>query len=108
MIFEFERSRPKELKNILRPSLLFPGANERSYGVPNYGKKLIVEPGAKIKLNDLDPGSRGKHESPEAALPEVQKNLEKMDQLQYLMYAENKHSALIVLQGLDSAGKDGV
>ena len=31
-----------------------------------------------------------------------------MEELQYLMYAENKHSLLIVLQGLDAAGKDGV
>ncbi len=31
-----------------------------------------------------------------------------MEDLQYLMYAENKHSLLIVLQGLDAAGKDGV
>jgi PPK2 family polyphosphate:nucleotide phosphotransferase len=31
-----------------------------------------------------------------------------MDQLQYLMYAERKHSLLIVLQGLDAGGKDGV
>jgi PPK2 family polyphosphate:nucleotide phosphotransferase len=31
-----------------------------------------------------------------------------MEQLQYLMYAESKHSLLIVLQGLDAAGKDGV
>lgn len=31
-----------------------------------------------------------------------------MEQLQYLMYAERKHSLLIVLQGLDAAGKDGV
>ena len=31
-----------------------------------------------------------------------------MDELQYLMYAENKHSLLIALQGLAAAGKDGV
>ena len=31
-----------------------------------------------------------------------------MEELQYLMYAENRHSLLIVLQGLDAAGKDGV
>src|SRR5438128_9359820 len=31
-----------------------------------------------------------------------------MEELQYLMYAENKHSLLIVLQGLDAGGKDGV
>src|SRR5438552_15851344 len=31
-----------------------------------------------------------------------------MQELQYLMYAENKQSLLIVLQGLDAGGKDGV
>src|SRR5204862_6632093 len=41
-------------------------------------------------------------------LREIQENLQKMEQLQYRMYAENKHSLLIVLQGLDAAGKDGV
>ena len=34
--------------------------------------------------------------------------LHKMDQLQNLMYAERKHSLLIVLQGLDACGKDGL
>ena len=74
----------------------------------NYRKKLIVKPGSRIRLKHFDPSYHGKHESRESALPEIQKNLQKMDQLQYLMYAENKHSLLIVLQGLDAAGKDGV
>src|SRR4029450_8989412 len=74
----------------------------------NYLKKLIVEPDSKIRLKHFDPDYHGKHESRESALPEIQKNLQKMEQLQYLMYAENKHSLLIVLQGLDAAGKDGV
>ena len=34
--------------------------------------------------------------------------MQKMEQLQYRMYAENKHSLLIALQGLDAGGKDGV
>ena len=74
----------------------------------NFLKKLIVEPGCKIKLRDVDPDYHGKHESHKAALPEIQTLLQKMDQLQYLMYAEKKHSLLIVLQGLDAGGKDGV
>jgi PPK2 family polyphosphate:nucleotide phosphotransferase len=36
------------------------------------------------------------------------RTVRKWRDLQYLMYAENKHSLLIVLQGLDAAGKDGV
>jgi PPK2 family polyphosphate:nucleotide phosphotransferase len=74
----------------------------------NYLKKFIVEPESKVRLKDFDPGYHGKHESKEKALPEIQEYLQKMDQLQYLMYAERKHSLLIVLQGLDAAGKDGV
>lgn len=74
----------------------------------NYRKKLIVKPGSKIRLKHFDPGYHGKHESRKSTLPEIQENLQKMEQLQYRMYAENKHSLLIVLQGLDAAGKDGV
>jgi PPK2 family polyphosphate:nucleotide phosphotransferase len=74
----------------------------------NYLKKLIVKPGSKIRLKHLDPDYHGNHESHKSALSEIQHYVQKMDQLQYLMYAERKHSLLIVLQGLDAAGKDGV
>src|SRR5215471_17644462 len=74
----------------------------------NYLKKFIVKPGSKVRLKDFDPAYHGKHESHEQALPEIQKYIQQFEQLQYLMYAERKHSLLIVLQGLDAAGKDGV
>ena len=74
----------------------------------DFVKKLIVEPGARVKLREVDPDYHGKHESHKSALPEIQANIQKTDQLQYLMYAEKKHALLIVLQGLDAAGKDGV
>jgi len=73
-----------------------------------YLKKLIVKPGSKIRLKHFDPDYHGRDESHKAALSEIQENRQKMDELQYQMYAENKHSLLIVLQGLDAAGKDGV
>ena len=44
----------------------------------NYLKKLIVKPDSKIRLKHFDPGYHGKHESRESALPEIQKNLQKM------------------------------
>jgi PPK2 family polyphosphate:nucleotide phosphotransferase len=74
----------------------------------NYRKKLVVEPGSKVRLADIDPAYRGKHDSHDEARPEIEKHVQKLDALQYLMYSEKKHALLIVLQGLDAGGKDGV
>jgi PPK2 family polyphosphate:nucleotide phosphotransferase len=71
-------------------------------------KKLVVKPGSRIKLRDIDAGYHGHHESHQEALPDIQSHIQRIDRLEYLMYAEKKHSLLIVLQGLDAAGKDGV
>ena len=75
---------------------------------PDLHKQFIVEPGARVKLAEIDPGYQGRHESVEAAMEESLALVKKMDRLQYLMHAERKHSLLIVLQGLDACGKDGV
>jgi PPK2 family polyphosphate:nucleotide phosphotransferase len=74
----------------------------------NYGKKHIVEPGSKVRLGKIDPDYTGKHESRSTAIEETEKDVERMDRLQYLLYADASQSLLIVLQGLDAAGKDGV
>ena len=34
--------------------------------------------------------------------------LEELDELQNLLFAESKHSVLVVIQGMDASGKDGV
>jgi len=34
--------------------------------------------------------------------------LEQLDELQNLLYAEHKHSLLIIIQGMDTSGKDGL
>lgn len=71
-------------------------------------KTLVAKPGEKTKLQNVDPGFHGKHESHEKALPEIQKHLDTLHDLQFTLYAERKHSLLVVLQGIDAAGKDGV
>jgi PPK2 family polyphosphate:nucleotide phosphotransferase len=74
----------------------------------DFPEKFIVKPGTKINLGEIDPGYHYRFESREAALPETRFLLWKLDQLQYLMHAEKKHSLLIVVQGLDACGKDGL
>ena len=73
----------------------------------NYIKRFRVEPGSKVDLAKIDAGFKDKHESHEQALPEIEAYNQKLHDLQYLMYAEGKHSLLICLQGRDAAGKDG-
>jgi PPK2 family polyphosphate:nucleotide phosphotransferase len=73
----------------------------------DYIKKFRVKPGSKLKLSEIDAGFKDQHESHEHAMPEIETYSKKMQELQYLMYAEGKRSLLICLQGRDAAGKDG-
>ena len=59
---------------------------------------------AKIKLSDIDtraPKELDKKETKE----KTDKLLDELDELQNLLYAEGKHSVLVVLQGMDASGK---
>ena len=73
----------------------------------DYLKLFRVEPGSKVKLNKIDPDFKDKHEDKESAELELVKQNQKIHDLQYLMYAENRRSLLICLQAMDAAGKDG-
>ena len=53
---------------------------------------------------DSTPGIRDREEAAER----LARNLERMDELQYGLYAEGRRSLLLVFQGMDAAGKDGV
>jgi PPK2 family polyphosphate:nucleotide phosphotransferase len=74
----------------------------------DYRKKFVVEPDSKVRLSKIDPAYTGRHESHQHALPEIEAHVERMGKLQYLLYADGRQSLLIVLQGMDAAGKDGV
>ncbi len=74
----------------------------------DYRQEFVVAPGSKVDLAKIDPSYTGRHGSREKAAPEIREQVERMDRLQYLLYADARQSLLIVLQGLDAAGKDGV
>jgi len=69
--------------------------------------KFRVEPGNKINLEEIDARWKPDGMSRDDADEEFRHLTEKLRDLQHLMYAEDKHSLLIVLQGRDAAGKDG-
>jgi PPK2 family polyphosphate:nucleotide phosphotransferase len=73
----------------------------------DFRKEFVVEPGSKVRLSKIDPSYKGKFESHEKAAPEIAKHIERMEKLQYLLYADGSQSLLLVLQALDAAGKDG-
>ena len=70
--------------------------------------KIRVAPGttpgiARRDASD-DLGLGGKHE----AEPRLSRLKERLEVLQQRLYSEGRHSVLLVLQGLDASGKDGV
>jgi polyphosphate kinase 2 (PPK2 family) len=74
----------------------------------DFRKRFVVPPGGKLKLADIDPAYKGEHESHQTAAAEIVRNTEALAHLQYKLYAEGRRSLLVVLQGLDASGKDGV
>jgi polyphosphate kinase 2 (PPK2 family) len=65
-------------------------------------QKYRVEPGQKVRLSQWDPSDTGGCEGKAMALKEMKKNLKRLAELEYLLYAENKRSVLIVLQAMDA------
>lgn len=64
--------------------------------------------GASVRLARWDPhATPGCRDKAEAAR-RLRRNLERIDGLQYRLYAEGRRSLLVVLQGMDAAGKDGL
>src|SRR5260370_28748380 len=72
----------------------------------DYRKKFLVEPGNQVHLDEIDPSDTGKQDESDAHAA-LQDQAERLQRLQYLLYAENKRSVLIVLQAMDAGGKDG-
>lgn len=71
--------------------------------------KFKIQPGQKIDLKKMDPGDKsffnGDKKDGKKELIRLNGELEMM---QEMLYAENKHKLLVILQGTDTSGKDGV
>ncbi|MBV9434348.1 MAG: polyphosphate kinase 2 family protein [Hyphomicrobiales bacterium] len=74
----------------------------------DYRKEFVVKPDARVSLDRIDPLfsqiAYSNHEIGER----IEKNRDRIADQQLRIYAERRHSVLIVLQGMDAAGKDSV
>jgi len=66
-----------------------------------------VEPGGPIDLSDVDPNESEHYKNDDEVADELETLRLKLEDLQDRLYAEHKKSLLVVLQAMDTGGKDG-
>ncbi|MFK7852040.1 MAG: PPK2 family polyphosphate kinase [Akkermansiaceae bacterium] len=71
--------------------------------------RYLVEPGSKVDLGKIDPNERElyKGEGKEDSYQAFDQLQEELKLLQRVLYAQDKHRVLVVIQAMDTGGKDG-
>jgi PPK2 family polyphosphate:nucleotide phosphotransferase len=69
-------------------------------------KRYRIKPDTRVRLSDFD-ADETKLATKDDAADENAVIQERLAELQELLYAEHKHKVLILLQGMDTSGKDG-
>jgi len=70
-------------------------------------KRFIIAAPGRVRLADFDPCDTGEYRSKAESHQKLQHDIETLAELQDKLYAQARHGVLIVLQGIDTAGKDG-
>jgi PPK2 family polyphosphate:nucleotide phosphotransferase len=66
-----------------------------------------VEPNSRVSLRDRDADDTGEYKRREDAADRTEQLKDTLDTLQERLYAERARAVLVVLQGIDTSGKDG-
>jgi PPK2 family polyphosphate:nucleotide phosphotransferase len=69
--------------------------------------RLRVKPGSRVRLSRWDPNETFGHEKT-ASLPTVVRGLDRLAALQERLYAAKGQALLVIAQGMDTSGKDGL
>jgi PPK2 family polyphosphate:nucleotide phosphotransferase len=69
--------------------------------------KFLVREGSKLNLKNHPTDFTGDYTDKKEAVKDLEKNVERMAELQDILYAQDIHSLLIIFQAMDAAGKDG-
>ena len=70
-------------------------------------ERFRIEPGSRVDLAAIDPRSTSEVGDREEAGSAVRDIHDRVDDLQLRLYAEQRRALLVVLQGMDTSGKDG-
>lgn len=72
-------------------------------------KDVAVKPGESVSLKkDYDPAFTGGFTDKADAIERLAHNRHRVAQLQETLYADDRYALLVIFQGMDAAGKDGV
>ncbi len=71
-------------------------------------KPYRVDHGKKFRLKDFDPGDTGGQQSKDHAEELLAQGIAALAELQDKLYAQDRWGVLIIFQGMDAAGKDGL
>ena len=79
------------------------GAAETPTAYPTYR----VAPGSSVDLSTIDPNESEGYTGKADVKPELKRHRKRIEELQARLYAEHQQSLLVVLQAMDTGGKDG-
>ena len=70
-------------------------------------RRYRIENGARFRLSSVDPDDTGKYAHHDDAQEKLEDDLKRLRRLHERLYAEHRRSLLVVLQAIDTGGKDG-
>lgn len=71
-------------------------------------KKFFVEPESKLKLAKISSASGDELSDKKQGVAALEADIESLQEAQERLYASNRRALLVILQGMDTAGKDGI
>ncbi len=69
-------------------------------------ENFLAPEGKKLNLKDYKTDFTGDYNDKDPAKKDLEDNIERLTELQDVLYAQNKHALLIIFQAMDAAGKD--
>jgi PPK2 family polyphosphate:nucleotide phosphotransferase len=65
-----------------------------------------VSDGSQFRLKDFDPGDRAGVKDKDRAQDSLRRGVERLTELQDMLYAQDRYAVLLIFQAMDAAGKD--